>query len=408
MKTLLLTISLLSCLNFVSAQNINDHKVNFNYIQLPYFKIDPKFDKYEIRIEHEYLKANQDSTAIHQMRQDAAMASFMTLAQLYSAKRDSLDKMYLRSLSTWEKAVNVGTTNADGTPLTKPNPPVYPEPPMYPKLLAPILHTPLNAAEVNQGTKIQGFTEGLGGFIVTITYHPIQHLPIKQTVSGTGASLKYEYNAPYILPIGIKVETPTQGTIFNETVFQGVNNFNLPTQKSQYDHHIYMMENRAKVYADIEAFARRSAINNTNDYINNQIGYVVRQRVAELYSVKNHKNYEYSDVTDAFTKATIALQLVSNDRDRSGAIAKIDVALQAHQSVLEESNLYDNKARINDKITAMLQCNMAELLVWKAEFDKADGLVNIAMNSGEGKAKRHMQDEQGFYSDQRKRWDVHY
>jgi hypothetical protein len=182
----------------------------------------------------------------------------------------------------------------------------------------------------------------------------------------------------------------------------------MASQTSQYDHQLFMMENKAKLYAEIEAYARRNAINSLSDYLNSQIGYVVKQRVAELYSVKNHKNYDYSDVTDAFNKAVIALQLVSNDNDRSGAIDKIDEALQAHQNVLEESNLSDNKARVNDKITAMLQCNVAELLIWKAEFDKADGLVNIAMNSGEGKAKRHLKDELGFYADQRKRWDANY
>ena len=50
----------------------------------------------------------------------------------------------------------------------------------------------------------------------------------------------------------------------------------------------------------------------------------------------------------------------------------------------------------------MLQCNKAELLIWQAEFDQADALVNIAMNSGEGKAKRHLRDEIGFYAGERK------
>lgn len=408
MKKLILSITMLSSLTFVQAQNIADQKVSFNYIQLPYYKIDPKFTNYEVKVVHDYLKANEDSTSIHQMRKDAAIAFFMTQSQMHAAKRDSLDRMYLQSLSTWEKSVNSGVTNPDGTTLAKPAPPVYPEAPMYPTFENPILHTAFNDAEVNQNMSLQGYSQGVGGFVVTVTMNPIQHLPIQQSVKGTGSSMAYNYTAPYMLPIGIKVESPTQGTLFEETIFQGTNNYNLPSQKSQYDHQLYMKDNKAKVYSEIEAFARRNAINSLNDYLNGQIAFVVRQRVAELYSVNNHKNYDYSDVSDAFNKATLALQLVSNDRDRSGAMDKIDEALEAYQNILEESNLSDNKARINDKITAMMQCNVAELLIWKAEFDKADGIVNIAMNSGEGKAKRHLKDELGFYADQRKRWDANY
>jgi hypothetical protein len=76
--------------------------------------------------------------------------------------------------------------------------------------------------------------------------------------------------------------------------------------------------------------------------------------------------------------------------------------------ILEESNFSDKKARINTKVTAMLQCNLAELLVWQGEYDKADATVNIAKNSGEGKAKRHCNGTTNFYADQRKRWNAHY
>ena len=145
----------------------------------------------------------------------------------------------------------------------------------------------------------------------------------------------------------------------------------------------------------------------SNIIINNQFGFVTRSRSAEIYSVKNFKNYDYTDVTSAFSIATLALTAVGDDRDRSGAMDKLDDAINAIKLILEESTP-DNKARVNPKVTAMLQCNLAELLIWQAEFDKADATVNIAMNSGEGKAKRHCKDELGFYKDQRKRWKVNY
>jgi hypothetical protein len=106
-------------------------------------------------------------------------------------------------------------------------------------------------------------------------------------------------------------------------------------------------------------------------------------------------------------KTVQALMLVSQDRDRSSAMDKIEEALAEWEMILEESNTYDKKARINSKITAMIQCNMAELLAWQGEFDQSQINVNLAISAG-GKFKRHANAEQSFYADQKKRWNVHY
>jgi hypothetical protein len=408
MKKILLTASLLFAGVLAFGQNMNDHKVSFKYIQLPYIKVDPKFSTYELRVEHDYLAANDDSTAMHEIRKSAAMSVFQSMLATYQTQRDSLDRVYLRSLSAWEKQVNAGATNPDGTALTKPNPPMYPEPPAYPNVEAPRLHTDFDASTIGQSVQVAGFEEGVGGIIITMSIQPIQHFPITQTVKGTGASKKYQYNAPYILPIGIKVESPTQGVLLEETLFQGKKNYKMKDQKSQYDHQLYMMDNDSILYREIESFARRNAINSVRDYLNNKIGFVEKSRTAEIYSVKKFKDYDYSDVTNAYTILNQGLQYVKNDRDRSGAADKLEEALAAFEEILQESNLSDKKARINDKITAMMQCNIAEIQVWLGEFDDADAIGNLAMNSGEGKAKRHMRDEQGFYADQRKRWEANY
>lgn len=408
MKQLLLTVAIFCGTGLSFAQNINDHKMTFNYIQLPNIKIDNSFDQYELKVEHDYLSANEDSTTLHKLRQDAAIASFHELSDRYHIQRDSLDRSYLQSLSAWEKAVNAGTLNADGSPMKKPNPPVYPEPPAYPNIPAPILHSPYDATNINQLVSVEGFEEGMGGIVISISIQPIQHLPIVRTTKGTGATLKNQYKAPYILPIGIKVQSPTQGIILEKTLFTNTKYYNMPDRSSHYDHELYMLDNHASLYSEIETYARNAALNSTRTYLNNEIGFVTKARSIEAYSVKKFKDYDYSDVTDAYTKMTLALVTVKNDRDRSGAEDKIEEALEAFNAILEESNTYDNKARINDKITAMIQCNIAELLVWKADFDKAEGIANIALNSGEGKAKRHIRDEMGFYADQRKRWEANY
>lgn len=408
MKQALLALSVFLAGTTAFGQNINDHKISFKYIQLPLQKIDTQFDNYSVSVEHAYEQANEDSTNLFEIRQQAAMDLFKSQVGIYQNLRDSLDRIHLTNLADWEKKVNAGVTNPDGTQLARPIPPMYPDPPAYPRVEAPILHSEYLNETVTQRVNLAGYEPGEGEVEITITLNPIRNIRIISGKKGSGASTKYTYSARYILPIGVKVTSPTQGILMETTLYDNEQSYNMRDYDSQFEYELYMKDNKEAFFRQLETFARSQALSMTNDYINNQFGFVERNRVAEIYSVKSFKGYDYSDVTNAFTKTTFALQEVSNSRDRSSATEKIQDAINATIGVLEESNLSDNKARINDKITAMLQCNLAELYMWQGAFDKSEATVNIAMNSGEGKARRHLNDEIGFYADQRKRWEVHY
>ena len=408
MKTLLLTTALLIGGSAAHSQTINDHKINFKYIQLPLIKVDEQFNTYDVKVEHGYLQANEDSTAMFEIRRDATMAVFHDMMAAYQRQCDSLDRQHLRNMATWEKKKNAGTTNPDGTPLTEPVRPIYPSAPTYPTVEGPQLHSQYADEAVANSVNLAGFEQGANGVVITLNLQGIRNIQIIESKKGTGATTKYEYTARYILPVDVKVESPTQGVLYQQTLFTGTQSYKMKGFKSKYEHQLYMIERKDEFFRELEAHARRQTIIGANNQINDQLGYVTRNRTAEIYSVKRFKNYDYSDVTNAFTKTTFALQAIGNDRDRSGALGKIQEAINATNEVLEESNLSDNKARINDKITAMLQCNLAELYLWQAAFNKSEALVNIAMNSGEGKAKRHCKGELGFYKDQRKRWEANF
>jgi hypothetical protein len=408
MKKILLTATLLLGVSFAHSQNINDNKVNFKYIQLPLIKIDDQFTNYQILVEHDYNQANIDSLALFQARKDLAVTDFERQIVLYQASRDSLDRIYLGKLATWEKNVNAGLLKPDGSPIDKPFPPNYPIQPAYPNVEAPHLHTAFTDANVKQKIALSGFEDGLGGIQITIKLKPIQNISIVQTKNGTGTATKYLYSARYTLPVAVTIASPTQGILLETTLFTSPKTYKMTDQKSQYDHQIYMLDHKDEFYNNLELYARNAALLETNDYLNNQFGYVNKTRSTEIYSVKSFKNYDYTDVTQTYTLAVQALQVVGSDRDRNGAMDQLDGAIDAIKLILEESSLSDNKTRINPKVTAMLQCNLAELLAWQGEYDKAGATVNIAKNSGEGKAKRHCNGVTSFYADQRKRWDVHY
>lgn len=407
-KTLFIFGTLLLSAGAVSAQNIGDNKVTFQYIQLPKIKIDDKFNTYELRVEHAYKDANQDSIAMHDMRKQSAMNQYERELVVYRRAKDSIDRVHLKAMADWEVKTNAGTLGADGKPLPQPNQPFYPNPPVLSQVDGPRLHTEYSDEEITNNISLEGFEKGLGGIIINVKVLPIRNIQIFSTKKGSGTSTKYEYRCLYTLPVELTVQTPTQGTLTQTVINEGQQSYSLKSYSSQYEYQLYMMDNKDQFYLDLERAARNNAISSVRNYLNDNFGYVLTGRVAELYTVNRHKNYDYSDVTNAYTKSVQALSLVKNDRDRSGAADMIEDALEMWKSIMQESNTFDRAARINDKISAMIQCNMAELYVWLGEFNDSEMQANLALNSGEGKAKRHMSDEVGFYANQRLRWEANF
>ena len=178
--------------------------------------------------------------------------------------------------------------------------------------------------------------------------------------------------------------------------------------KSQYDFEIYMLDNEKRFYDELELYARTKAIAEANSFINDQVGYVNKRRNTEIYSVKKFKNYDYSDVTNAYSATVQALSLIGNDRDRSSAQDKFDAALELWREIMQESNTYDKKARINNKISAMIQCNIAEIKIWQSKFNEANATLNLALNSGVLKAKIHAKKMPSLYSSLEQRWRVNF
>jgi hypothetical protein len=388
--------------NGLNAQNIEDNKVNFQYIQLPTQKINPLFTNYEVRTVHTYKKANEDSLKVFEQQKELSAKNYQQQYDLWLTQKKTVDKQYLAQLAQYEKTINAGGT------ATAPTPPIYPASPLFVPVIAPRMHTDLIENEVTSTIDIKGYTKGLGGFIVTIDIHPIKNIRIVEKKTGTGTAIKYEYTCQYSLPVEVTLETPTEGVIYKKMMFDGLQSQNMKSYPSKYEFQSWWIDNEVQFYKDLERDARKRAFSDIAQTLNNEFGFMNSSRGAELYSVKKYRDYDYSDVTKAYTLTTQALNLVGKDRNRSGAYAKLDQAITAWKAILEESNMTDDKARINDKISGMIYCNLAELLVWRGDFDQAELYTNLALNSGVMKSRNHAERVVGFYADQKKRWQVHF
>jgi len=401
MKILLCSLFLALCSLFY-AQNVDDNKVNFAYIQLPAKKIDPSWKTYKVIYNHLYKDANNDSLKMLDVRKQQELAKFNAEYAVWKQKKDVIDKDYYTKMAAYEKTINSGGT------ATMPTAPVYPPAPVYDPNLKVQQHTELKEAELASKVKLQGYEVGEGGLLVLVDLYPLRGNRIVERKTGSGATTKYEYTYQYTLPVGLTVTSSDGTVLYKEILFDQERNDMINKFGSRYEYLAWKIDHEATFFQEMESKARSYAFSEVDRILNDQFGFVKMNRETEVYSIKKYKSYEYSDVTEAYTLTTQALSLVAKDRNRSSATAKIEQAIAKWKSILEESNLYDEKARINDKITAMIHCNLSELYIWKGDFSSADLELNLALNSGVFKFKNESERRRDFFTLQKNRWEVNY
>ena len=381
-------IMVLACLISlqVTGQNIDDNFVNFNYTQLPLISVDESLRSYRFEVVTDVEGANMDSTATYQIRLDNAVS-------IYQKRMDT----WLSKMSLLQQQENATGTSQSAN---------YPPKPSLELVVKPLQHTVTTNASA-EGIKISGFNEGDNGLLIRYTLLPIKNVKFSYSKKGEAANTKYDYKCSYMLQAKMEVIDPNNTVLFEKMVGRAKTK-GLGKYKSTYDFAKWYMNNRETFYAQIESEGRKAAIAGSGAALDNQFGYINKNRKAEIYSVKKYKDYDYTDVIMAYNQTTEALLKVGNDRDRSGAMDDLEEAREMWLKILEESNLQNKKERINAKISAMIWCNLAEIAVWMADFNEADNQVSKTMNSGIMKAKSHIKGEKSFYADQKNRWNANF
>ena len=381
-------IMVLACLISlqVTGQNIDDNFVNFNYTQLPLISVDESLHSYRFEVVTDVEGANMDSTATYQIRLDNAVS-------IYQKRMDT----WLSKMSLLQQQENATGASQSAN---------YPPKPSLELVVKPVQHTVTTNASA-EGIKISGFNEGDNGLLVRYTLLPIKNVKFSYSKKGEAANTKYDYKCSYMLQAKMEVIDPNNTVLFEKMVGRAKTK-GLGKYKSTYDFAKWYMNNRETFYAQIESEGRKAAIAGSGSALDNQFGYINKNRKAEIYSVKKYKDYDYTDVVMAYNQTTEALLKVGNDRDRSGAMDDLEEAREMWLKILEESNLQNKKERINAKISAMIWCNLAEIAIWMADFNEADNQVSKTMNSGIMKAKSHIKGEKSFYADQKNRWNANF
>ena len=77
--------------------------------------------------------------------------------------------------------------------------------------------------------------------------------------------------------------------------------------------------------------------------------------------------------------------------------SELSEAIQIWNTALEESNLYDKKARINSKVTQLIYQNLIEATIYKEDFIKAqDHLILLGEMDLKNSDKRWVESRTAF------------
>jgi hypothetical protein len=382
-KILLFASILLAGASF--AQNVDDQKITFNYVQLPSNPIKgPKV--YTIDINHDkYLDANEDSLEAYDGRLTLAESQLVTWIE----QKRKIDQAYLLEMDKWQKSVNAGGA------VAQPVKPPYPEmPKLKEELDEPILTTDISEGIVDGAVRLEGFTKGEGGAIITITFDGLKNATIEKKVTGSGTTTKYEYYAKYEMPASVTVEVPGQGIIVNENINVGQKSKLINKYDSDYGFQYWRIDNYNQYWVTVQQQELNSILSTINTIVNDRCGFPTKSYATEIYTVKKHKGHAYSDLIDAYTNAKAGYDLIYKDISKADAKSKLSKAISIWEDALKESNMSDSKSRINEKVTALIYVNLAEAYMWSDDWSTADSYIQKAkiISVAAGKYKREAGD----------------
>lgn len=384
------------------AQNVNDNKVSFTYIQLPTNPIDKNIATFDITVIKSFEQSNVDSLNAYQIKLDNANLGFEGQMNVWREQKKQVDRNYLTQMAAWEKSSNAGTV------AVQPVKAEYPPQPQKIEVLQPLMHEDLPNDQVNNMVAIDGFSKGTNGAKLTLDFKGIGDIKFIENKSGSGTTTKYKYSCNYIMPVEVKVETASQGVVLNTIILNQVMSYALKEYASKYEFELWYLDNQTQFWSELQKYARGQAMTEINNVLNEKCGFPTKTWYTEVYSVKSFKDHSYDDLTKAYTIAKQGYDLVYQTRDRKNAHAKLTEAINIWKQALTESNLSDNKSRINDKVTALLFYNIGEAYMWMSNYDEAELYINKAINSGEMKFKNDAKRLQANLEDFKVRWKANY
>lgn len=387
MKLVITSLSIFSICSFLVAQNIDDNKINFDYIQLPKVKVPDGIKTYFFTYKNSFDAENERQDMIYKARLDSAQNAYKLQVTNWEQQHDAIRKQYLAQMSAWKETVNNGGT------ATMPPAPIYPNYPEPIEIDPPVVTMPIGDLQISPEIRLDGFEGTNAGIEISIDNAGLDIMNVQRNyiTNSTNNTKTYQVVAFYKMPMTIKAIANGK-VLYEKTLYSGSSKEILFSGKTEYDYLLKLMldkENKVDIWKEVQTKIWKNTFATISADLNETIGFPVRNDKTEVYTVKKFKDWQYPELLEALTYAQTGYGDISKSISKEEGKESLMKAIEIWEALLQESDMGDKKARINKEITCLIYTNLAEAYFWMEDFEKVNYYINNALTHGTLKAKNH-------------------
>jgi len=384
MKNITLFLSL-AVFASLTAQNIKDEKVSYQYVKLPSNPIAPKPANYTAVLVSTADAENARLLANYEAEKIQAETDYQRELAEYDKRVKAAEDQYAKDMeaynskSTAAKIVERQLLNENSKPVKQ-----YVAVPSKRYLSEPKLFTVYDASTLaSTYLKIDGFERSAAGEIQYIVeMKPFEYSSPrmvseirKETSVANGKSNTYDVTYyhlefEYRQPMTVKVLRNNSQEIYFEAPAKLMEFTKYRTDDSKNSPSMDV----TVLVKNMESQMLKQNLEFINHLVNDRIGFEVSNRTTVLEYVKSKKG-DYDDLMNAFDVAKMGYTLMN--KSDVEAKAKIGEAVSIWKKALEESDIANKKARIDEKVTISVCFNLLEGHFALRQVEEAEGVMAI-------------------------------
>ena len=402
MKKVFTIISCILITGSLFAQKASGTNVDYEYYRLPLQKVAEK--KYHFSVEIGYVKDYEADMAFYE---EAHAAYDMVKKELNDAYDKALEDY--NNQSTGDKIAQRILLSDDGKPI-KPTNKNYADrlnsqykhflgPAPYYNLVSPERSDIPTNSEMTSAIKLDGFTKSTSdGLKIVLDATDFSETSETRKL-GEAPNETKETNFTVSCEVMVSIVNSQGEEVYANTYAKTLKYKSAKKKLAEWSKY-----ERSSAYKNLPNTKKKSLItmlvNDVNTDLNNQFGYSWIKKRSKIYSAKG-KKYFYDDLDKAVVSFQNGLKDLKVNQDV--AAGKLNSAIVVWNKALEELDLADKKARINNKIGAALYINLGLAYTLINEFDNADRALSTVQSnkSFKGGDIKEAASVRKFMSDQR-------
>lgn len=402
MKKIFTIISCILITGGLFAQKASGTNVDYEYYRLPLQKVAEK--KYHFSVEIGYVKDYEADMAFYE---EAHAAYDMVKKELNDAYDKALEDY--NKQSTGDKIAQRILLSDDGKPI-KPTNKNYADrlnsqykhflgPAPYYNLVSPERSDIPTNSEMTSAIKLDGFTKSTSdGLKIVLDATDFSETSETRKL-GEAPNETKETNFTVSCEVMVSIVNSQGEEVYANTYAKTLKYKSAKKKLADWSKY-----ERSSAYKNLPNTKKKSLITmlvkDVNTDLNNQFGYSWIKKRSKIYSAKG-KKYFYDDLDKAVVSFQNGLKDLKVNQDV--AAGKLNAAIVVWNKALEELDLADKKARINNKIGAALYINLGLAYTLINEFDNADRALSTVQSnkSFKGGDIKEAASVRKFMSDQR-------